>query len=83
MYDAEGSWAMISDDTLCDLMQRVYDNYEEAMEKGRLASEHVLQEWTWKQAGERAYRLLEQLKYEGVNNGSYSTNTRTDLSGSG
>ncbi|MBU0846588.1 glycosyltransferase [Patescibacteria group bacterium] len=60
-YDADGSWAMISEDTLCGIMQHVYDNYEEAVEKGRLASDHVRSVWTWDSAGERALAALEDL----------------------
>ena len=60
-YDADGSWAMISDETLCGLMQHVYDNYEEAVEKGRLASDHVRSVWTWDRAGARALAALEDL----------------------
>jgi len=63
IYNADGSWAMISVDKLRDAMQHIYDNYEEATEKGRLASEYALSHWTWKQAGKRAYRILEEFRY--------------------
>ena len=63
VYNADGSWAMVDENALRDQMQCVYDDYEGAIEKGKLASEHVLSEWTWRQAGERAYRILENLKY--------------------
>jgi len=63
IYNADGSWAMISVDKLQDSMQHIYDNYEEATKRGRLASEYALSDWTWKQAGKRAYRILEEFRY--------------------
>ena len=53
-------WAEPDEDHLVHLLRHVYENREEAAEKGRLASAEVLSKWTWHHAAEKIKaRLLE------------------------
>jgi glycosyltransferase involved in cell wall biosynthesis len=49
---------------IINLMWDVYTHYDEALEKGRLASERIRNKFTWKRAAERMVRIL-----EGADNG--------------
>lgn len=57
---ALGEWAQPDVDALRKLMRRVYENPEEAREKGRRAREEVCRRLTWDHAATTARRLLWQ-----------------------
>jgi glycosyltransferase involved in cell wall biosynthesis len=44
---------------IIELMWKVYTHYDEALAKGKLASERIRNKFTWKQAAERMVRILE------------------------
>jgi glycosyltransferase involved in cell wall biosynthesis len=57
---ALGVWAQPDAGALRKLMRRVYENPEEAREKGRRARAEVCARWTWDHAATAARRLLSQ-----------------------
>jgi hypothetical protein len=53
-------WADADEDHLVHLMRHVYEQRDEAAEKGQRASQEALSQWTWRSAAERIKaRLLE------------------------
>ena len=53
-------WAEPDEDHLVHLLRHVYENREEAAEKGQRASAEILSKWTWQHAAEKIRnRLLE------------------------
>lgn len=55
------SWAEPSYEHLRKLMRHVYENREEAREKGARASAEVLKRWSWQQSVEKIIARLQQL----------------------
>jgi len=62
MFGSEARWAMPDEDDLADKMLWAYYNREELKEIGRKASEYVLSNWTWLDAGARAKVELLKLR---------------------
>lgn len=54
-------WAEPDEDHLVHLMRHVYENREEAADKGRRASVEVLSKWTWRHAAEKIKARLQEL----------------------
>jgi glycosyltransferase involved in cell wall biosynthesis len=53
-------WPEPDEEQLIQLLRHVYENRDEAVEKGKLASEKVLSAWTWRDAAQKIkMRLLE------------------------
>ena len=53
-----GQWAQPDLSHLRHLMRHVFNNREEAAEKGRIARQEVCERWTWKHAAAIAHRRL-------------------------
>jgi glycosyltransferase involved in cell wall biosynthesis len=62
MFRSEARWAKPDEDDLADKMIWVYEHRDEAKEIGRRASEYILNNWTWLDAGARAKTELLRLK---------------------
>jgi glycosyltransferase involved in cell wall biosynthesis len=58
MADDMGQWANPDEKHLRHLMRHVYENREEAKEKGKYASEYILGNFTWGHAAKKALKLL-------------------------
>ena len=58
MADDMGQWANPDEKHLRHLMRHVYENREEAKEKGKRASEDILGNFTWDHAAKKALELL-------------------------
>jgi glycosyltransferase involved in cell wall biosynthesis len=54
-------WAEADEHHLVHLMRHVYENREEAADKGRLASEEALSRWTWRHAAEKIRARILQI----------------------
>lgn len=63
-YELESNCYFTDTVDIINLMWHVYTNYNEALEKGKLASERIRNKFTWKKAAERMVRIL-----EGADNG--------------
>ncbi len=53
-----GTWAQVDIEHLRERMRHVFENQEEAREKGRCARSEVCQRWTWDRAAAAAYARL-------------------------
>ena len=54
-------WAEPDDEQLMHLMRHVYENREEAEEKGLFASRDVLSKWTWQRSAEKIIQRLDDI----------------------
>lgn len=54
-----GLWADPDEDHLIALMRELYENREKAAKRGREGSEHVIRNFSWAKAAERAKEILE------------------------
>jgi hypothetical protein len=57
-WGTDGTWANPDVMHLRHLMRHVYENREEAKEKGKIASKHILSNFTWDHAAKKALELL-------------------------
>jgi glycosyltransferase involved in cell wall biosynthesis len=57
-WGTDGTWANPDVMHLRHLMRHVYENREEAKEKGKIASKHILSNFTWEHAAKKALELL-------------------------
>lgn len=57
-WGTDGTWANPDEKHLKHLMRYVYENREDAKEKGKHASKHILGNFTWDQAAKKALELL-------------------------
>jgi glycosyltransferase involved in cell wall biosynthesis len=55
-----GQWAQADVEHLRFLMRHVFENREEAREKGLLAAETMHRDWTWDRAAAKGYKLLRE-----------------------
>ena len=62
MFGSEARWAQPDEDDLAEKMIWVYEHREEAKEIGRMASEYVINNWTWLDAGAKAKSELLRLR---------------------
>lgn len=56
--DDFGAWAEVDFEALKDLMRHAYTHRDEVAQKGKLASQHVRQNWTWDEAAKKAKQAL-------------------------
>lgn len=63
-YYAGFKWADADEDHLMFLMRHVYENREEARNKGLKASADVLTNWTWEKAAEKIVNRLGLITYK-------------------
>lgn len=55
------SWANPDPIHLSELLRHVYEDREEAAEKGRRAAAEMVEKWTWKKAGEKIVARLSEI----------------------
>jgi len=63
-----GEWYQSDPSELKARMLQVYNNREKSLEKGKLASDWVLNNWTYKQTAEKLKRKLEDIYANAINN---------------